>query len=440
MPGFGDNPFDDGLDFVGCPPKPTKLRLPEFPQTLKGECKLICWGWCNAFPDGERPMQVTVDNLKPDPNECGAYLGEVHFTDSATGDVWYKGRLRFHYTRNFHYTGTSARGEKRELMSFRFVAKGDIVRVSDKMPEWECLILCTKKSEKVKSYERIFVYGGLDMLLDVEYKKVHGFALALGHNDGWYTHHPKCSRRPIDWSGLGDYIGHYCERGWLFVSPGRNFVFDPGIRPPTGRFLEEALRETGKDCHTEEGIRYGAFALRHVRCIHSYQELKGMTECETSLRSAEFCQGMVYSGRRRPWITFFSMGYWMDRYEKQANTLHLVEGNIEVQNKLYEEKYGKELYFYGFATQDYREELKLVDLASNKGIIGEPADTQLLLYLYNVGAPRRNPRLIRLVPIEPKLSLELLRQEVLATKEKEVCPFLEAGEKKRRDIKEQKGE
>jgi len=38
---IGDNPFDDGLDFVGCPPEPAELRLPDFPEEFKGDCKLI---------------------------------------------------------------------------------------------------------------------------------------------------------------------------------------------------------------------------------------------------------------------------------------------------------------------------------------------------------------------------------------------------------------
>lgn len=42
MPISGDNPLGDGLDFVGCPPQPTKLKLSEFPENFKGESKLIC--------------------------------------------------------------------------------------------------------------------------------------------------------------------------------------------------------------------------------------------------------------------------------------------------------------------------------------------------------------------------------------------------------------
>ena len=431
MSTFGDNPSDDGLDFVGCPPQPTKLKLPEFPENFKGDCKLICWGRCVPFPDGERRMTVVIDDFEPDPRECGVYDGEVHFIDAATGDEWYKGELKFYYTRNYTYTGTSMYGERQKSIAFRFIVKGDIERVYDDMPEWECLILCTKESDEVNSYDKIFVYGGLDILFDVENEKMNGFMLGLGHNDGWYTHHPDCSKRPIDWHGYGDYIGHYCDRGWLFVSPGRNFVFDPNIRPPTGRFFEEALREIGKVCYTEDAIRYGSFDLTHIRCIHSYQELRGTTECKTSFASAEFCQGLVYSGKRVPWITFFSMGYWMDRYEKPGQILHLVEGNIKMGNEKYAEKYGGELYFYGFATQNYREELKLVDLASNKDIIGEPVDTNILLYLYNVGVRKRNPKLNRVIPIDLKLSATLLRGEIEATKDKELCPFFREGDEQK---------
>lgn len=436
MPTFGDNPFDDGLDFVGCPPQHTRLELPKIPENFKGECKLICWGRCMPFPDGERMMTVVIDDFEPDPRACGVYNGEVHFIDAVTGEEWYKGeRLKFYYTRNYIYTGESVYGERQKSIAFRFVVKGDIERVSDDIPEvngleWPGLILCTKKSDEVNSYDKIFVYGGLDILFDVEREKINGFMLGLGHNDGWYTHHPECSERPIDWHGHGDYIGHYCDRGWLFVSPGENFVFDPDIRPPMGRFFEEALREIGKECYTEEAIRYGAFDLEHKQCIHSYQKLKGETECNTSFNSAKFCQGLVYTGEKVPWITFFSMGYWRDRYEKTEQILHLVEGNIKVDNEKYEEKYGKELYFYGFATQNYREELKLVDLASNKDIIGAPVDTNLLLYLYNAGVLKRNPKLKRLIPVDLKLSAKLLRSEIEATKDKEVCQFLqESGEK-----------
>jgi hypothetical protein len=424
----GDNPFDDGLDFVGCPPQPAKLKLPKIPENFRGESKLICWGRCMPFPDGERMMTVLIDDFEPDPRECGVYKGEVHFIDTVTGEEWYKGeRLKFYYTRNYVHTGNSPYGKIQKSIAFRFVVKGDIERVYDKMPEWECLILCTKPSDKVNSYDNIFVYGGLDILFDVECEKMEGFILGLGHNDGWYTHHPKCSKRPIDWHGAGDYIGHYCDRGWLFVSPGRNFVFDPNINPPTGGFSEEALREIGEECYTEDAIRCGGFDLEHKRCIHSYQKLKGITECKTSFESTEFCQGLVYTNKRYPWITFFSMGYWIDRYQKQRQILHLVEGNIEVDNDKFEKKYGKELYYYGFSTQNYHEELKLVDLASNKDIIGEPVDTNLLLYLYNAGAFERNPKLRRLIPVDLKLPVKLLKEEIEATKDKEECPFFREG-------------
>jgi hypothetical protein len=380
------------------------------------------------FPDGERMMTVLIDDFEPDPRECGVYKGEVHFIDTVTGEEWYKGeRLKFYYTRNYVHTGNSPYGKIQKSIAFRFVVKGDIERVYDKMPEWECLILCTKPSDKVNSYDNIFVYGGLDILFDVECEKMEGFILGLGHNDGWYTHHPKCSKRPIDWHGAGDYIGHYCDRGWLFVSPGRNFVFDPNINPPTGGFSEEALREIGEECYTEDAIRCGGFDLEHKRCIHSYQKLKGITECKTSFESTEFCQGLVYTNKRYPWITFFSMGYWIDRYQKQRQILHLVEGNIEVDNDKFEKKYGKELYYYGFSTQNYHEELKLVDLASNKDIIGEPVDTNLLLYLYNAGAFERNPKLRRLIPVDLKLPVKLLKEEIEATKDKEECPFFREG-------------
>ncbi len=423
----GDNPWDDGLDFIGCPPRPTQLILPQLPETLQGDCKLICWGRCLPVPDGERMMRVVINEFKPDPQRCSAYTGIVLFIDSATGDVWYKGELHFYYTRNYLDLETLPNGRGKRSIALRFVVKGDITRVSDKMPEWECLILCTKTTEQVKSYERIFVYGGLDLLVDSESQKMTGFRLGLGHNDGWYTHHPDCSARPIPWTGHGDYIGHYCERGWLFVAPGRNFVFQPNIRPPTGRFTEEALRAVRKDCVTEDAVRYGAFDLRHIRCIHSYQELSGLTECKTSFASHESCQGLVYTRAKYPWITFFSMGYWMDRWEKQADTLHLVEGTITVGQERLEQR-PRRFSVYGFATHNPQTDLKLVDLASNKTVIGEPADTELLLYLYNAGLPRRNPLRQIPVPIEPKVTMQLLRDEILATKDQDLCPFLKERE------------
>ena len=136
MPPFGDNPFDDGLDFVGCPPQPTELELPKFQEYFKNECKLISWGRCKPFPDGERKMIVVIDDFELDPREWGVYNGEVHFIDAATGKEWYKGeRLKFYYTRNYIHTGESMYGERQKSIAFRFVIKGDIERVSDDIPE-----------------------------------------------------------------------------------------------------------------------------------------------------------------------------------------------------------------------------------------------------------------------------------------------------------------
>ncbi len=438
MNGFGDNPYDDGLDFVGCPPRETKLRLPQFPENLKGDCKFLRWGRCNSVPDGERILTVEIDDFEPDPNECSVYNGEVHFRDMLTGQEWYKGELKFYYTRNYVYPDTSMYGEKKKSIAFRFVVKGDLERVSDNIPEQYFLILCTKTIDEpnINAYKQIFVYGGFDILFDFgATSNKPDFLLSLGHNDGWYTHLPKCSNRPIDWTGYGDYIGHYCDRGWLFVSPGRNFVFDPGIKPPTGRFLEEALRQVGKKCHTEDAIRYGGLDLQYIRCIHSYQYLQGITECKTSFNSTEFCQGVIETREKHPWLTFFSMGYWMDRFQIKKHILHLAEGNIQVHKPEYEE-YKNGLYFYGFATQHQYEDLKLVDLASNKDIIGAPASTQLLLYLYNAGVMVRNPRLRLPLPIDPKLSLKLMRDEILSIKKKDICQFLK--EEKKENITEQR--
>lgn len=428
MNGFGDNPFDDGLDFVGCPPQPTELKLPRFPKEFKQECKLICWGRCLSTPDGERRMTVVVEDFAPDPGRCGVFHGVVRFLDSVTGDEWYVGKLQFYYTRNYVYAGSASHEEKRKLLAFRFVTKGDLIRVADELPEWDCFILCTKHDQAneggVPSYEEIFVYGGLEIVCDVDDYEMKGFMLSLGHNDGWYTHHPKCSARPIDWHGTGDYIGHYCDRGWLFVSPGRNFVFDPGLRPPSGRFFDEALRNLNEKCYTEEAVKYGEFELTHIRCIHSYQKLEGWTECETPFRSTHFCQGMVHSGKRLPWMTFFSMGYWMDRLQREKHILHLVEGNIKLDRKEFEEyKYG--LSFYGFTTQREFGRRKLVDLVDNATVIGQPADSKYLLYLYNAGRMYRDPKVRKLTPKDLKLPAKLLREELIKSKDRELCPFLE---------------
>ena len=86
--------------------------------------------------------------------------------------------------------------------------------------------------------------------------------------------------------------------------------------------------------------------------------------------------------------------------------MHLAEGNIKVDKDEFKE-YEKGLYFYGFATQNEWEELKLVDLASNKDAIGIHVDTGLLLYLYNAGRVSRDPKVRIPVPIDPKLSARL---------------------------------
>ena len=70
-----------------------------------------------------------------------------------------------------------------------------------------------------------------------------------------------------------------------------------------------------------------------------------------------------------------------------------------------------------------------MDLADNGDIIGEPADTRALLYLYNAGAMRRNPK-------EPfvweykRLSSEIMRRDREILKERATCPFVKEGEKK----------
>ena len=422
MPTFGDNPFDDGLDFAGCPPKKARLRLPKFSEKLEDDGRLICWGRCAPFPDGQIMLQLTIEDFQPDRNQCGVYNGIVTFRDSTTGEEWYKSGdpLKFYYTRNYEISAGSE--ISKNTTAFRFVVKGDLIRLSDKMPEWVGLILCTKKEENIGPNDKIFVYGGLDISYDLEKRTTTDIMLALGHNDGWFTHNPRCSRRPIDSSGRGDYIGHYCDRGWLFVSPGRYFTFDPNIAPPTGRFFEEALREVGRDCFREDSIEYGSLAIAHRQCINWYQKLKGNTDCNNAFESIESCQGIYPSGEKHPWLAFFSMGYWRDRYQRKTRILHLVEGTIRTR-KLLEES-GKDAYFYGFSTQNPNQDLKLVDLASNKDAIGEPADTKLLIYLYNAGLAIRNPKEREFQPIDLKLSTKLQRNELEIIKKKELCPFL----------------
>ena len=427
---MASNPYDDGLDFEGvCQPNPTNLNLPDFPKFFKGDCKLICWAWDLPFPDGQRPMWVEIRDFEKDPTTCGVYLGKVNFFDQATNALWYTGKLKFYYTRNYLNESWSPFEAKKQVV-FRFVVKGDLIRESNNMPEWQCLILCTKQSPTVQGYRQIFVYGGLDLLFDEEVQQMKGFKLSLGHNDGWYTHHPQCSQRPIAWTGAGDYIGHYCQRGWLFVSPGRNFVFNPGMRPPTGRFTEEAFRKVSNQCYDEEAVEFGLFSLAANIHIHWYQLLKAQGVCDNEVTSTQFCQGMVYSGQKYPWITFFSMGYWIESYGyyRSRTILHLVEGNIKLGGEYFVHEFGKEQYFYGFATQNPSTELKLVDLASNSNAIGVPKDTQLLLYFYNPGIKLLNP-IVRPTLVSPELQYKLFRGLQKLTKEKEECPFLKESEK-----------
>jgi hypothetical protein len=420
-----NNPYNDRLDFVGCPPQPAELELPEFREELEQECQLIRWSQCGPAPDGKRRMRVIIKPFEPDPNRCSVYNGSISFVDSITGHEWYRGELRFHYTRNYIYRTETYSGI-RQYVAFRFVAKGDMIRVSEEMPENPCLILCSKESERATCYEDIFVYGGLDIIYDIERREFTKFRLNLGHNDGWYTHHPNCSARPIDWAGIGDYIGHYCERGWLFVSPGSSFQFNRDIMPPTGRFTDEAMREVSDRCHTEELIKDGELNLRDKRCIHYYQKLYGSTQCEKRFESANLCQGYVYTGIPTDTITFLSMGYWTsDLIKKPEQSLHLAEGNIRIAER--------ENYFYGFATRHLGDDFKLVDLANNNDIIGKPEETDLLLYLYNPGLRRFNPLVVVTDAIDPRISALRREKELSVIRDMETCPFVkkmgEEGEK-----------
>jgi hypothetical protein len=118
------------------------------------------------------------------------------------------------------------------------------------------------------------------------------------------------------------------------------------------------------------------------------------------------------------------MGYWMDAHQRRAQVLHLAEGNIKVGKPEFEE-YERGLSFYGFATQDPRVGRKLVDLASNKDVIGAPVDTSLLIYLYNAGRMVRDPKVRDPMPIDPKLARKLLREHTLNSRDRALCPFLD---------------
>lgn len=424
---MAENPYDDGLDFEGvCPPNPTNLNLPDFPKIFKGNCKLIRWAWDLPFPDGQKMLWVEIQDFRKDPTACGVYLGNVNFFDPATNVPWYRGELKFYYTRNYLHEIWTPFGVRRHI-AFRFVVKGDLIRAANNIPN-PFLILCTGPSSTVPGYKEIFVYGGLDLLFDEEAQRMRGFKLSLGHNDGWYTHHPQCSQRPIVWTGMGDIIGHYCQRGWLFVSPGNNFIFNPGMTPPTGGFTEEAFRKVSNNCYDEEAVEFGLFSLAANIYIHWYQRFRAQGVCENQVEGTQFCQGMVYSGEKYPWITFFSMGYWIEPYGKSRTNLHLVEGNIKLGGGYFVHEFGKEQYFYGFATQNFLSELKLVDLASNSNAIGVPKDTQLLLYFYNPGIKLLNP-IVRPTLVSPELQYKLFRGLQRLTKDKEECPFLKESEK-----------
>jgi hypothetical protein len=428
---MASNPYNDGLDFVPgvCPPGPTILHLPDFPTSFEGNCKLIRWAWNPPSSDGQRPMQVEIEDFRPDPTTCGVYLGKVKFIDQITNALWYRGKLKFYYTRNYLHESGSPFGVNQQI-AFRFVVKGDLERVPNIIPPGPFLILCTIQSNTVNWYKKIFVYGGLDLLFDKEAQHMKGFKLNLGHNDGWYTHHPNCSQRPIAWTGEGDITGHYCQRGWLFVSPGINFVFNPGLMPPSGGFTEEAFREVGNNCYDEDAIEFGAFNFATNIYIHWYQKLEAKSVCENEVTGTQFCQGMVYTGDQNPWITFFSMGYWIEPYGNSRTRLHLVEGNIKIDGENFVQQVEKEQYFYGFATENLMTELKLVDLASNSNVIGVPRDTRLLLYFYNAGPSQRNPT-VRPSLISPQLQRKLFRKLQKLTKEKEECPFLKENEKQK---------
>ena len=314
-------------------------------------------------------------------------------------------------------------------MAFRFIGKGDLQRMADRIESplgtarWTAEILCSGRAREVPTYRDIFVYGGLELLVDLERPEEVRFLLALGHNDGWYTHHPGCSGRPIDWSGEGDYVGHYCDRGWLFVSPGRAFRFDPSVLPPSGGFADEALRKTDDGCWSEETPE-GGLAVAYTSHINTYMELQAATVCGTRISSVAPCNGPLIEGKEpRPWLSLFNLGYWPRPGGELRHVLHLAEGAIRFEGDGYPAS-ERGTYCYGFATGDTGG--GLLDMATNKDLMGVPAETEALLYLYPVGGRDDNwKRGDPLATVSPKLAAKLIRESQQALTGRDGCPFLD---------------
>jgi hypothetical protein len=67
-----------------------------------------------------------------------------------------------------------------------------------------------------------------------------------------------------------------------------------------------------------------------------------------------------------------------------------------------------------------------------------PAHAIVLLYLYNAGRARRDPKVRMPLPIDPKVSAKLLREDTIATSARETCPFEKEPDEP--GTKEQEGE
>ena len=58
------------------------------------------------------------------------FLGQVTFIDSKTMEKWYTGALEFYYTRNYDFRRGAYSKEDSPTVAFRFIAKGDLERLS----------------------------------------------------------------------------------------------------------------------------------------------------------------------------------------------------------------------------------------------------------------------------------------------------------------------
>ena len=152
--------------------------------------------------------------------------------------------------------------------------------------------------------------------------------------------------------------------------------------------------------------------------IDTYQKLEAWTICKTHFESVPSCMGYVDSGEKHEYLVFLSMGQWIDLRRKTKVRLHLVEGSIGMgeQHKLREGR-----YFYGFSTYSSPDELKLVDLADNPSV-GQPDKSEYLLYLFNPGTEKRNPKEL-LLEIDPEPTRQLYRNKLEYIEKRKECAF-----------------